>query len=55
MGPCQGRQCNYTVTHVLAAVECRTMPDVGLYRVRPPLKPVTLSELAALDTTDAES
>ncbi|PWC31054.1 NAD(P)/FAD-dependent oxidoreductase [Azospirillum sp. TSO35-2] len=52
MGPCQGRQCNYTVAHVLAATEGRTVPDVGLYRVRPPWKPVTLSELAALDTTD---
>ncbi|WP_377805747.1 NAD(P)/FAD-dependent oxidoreductase [Azospirillum sp. A29] len=54
MGPCQGRQCNYTVAHVLAAAEGRAVPDVGLYRVRPPLKPVTLSELAALDTAEAE-
>lgn len=54
MGPCQGRQCNYTVAHVLAAAEGRAAPDVGLYRVRPPLKPLTLSELAALDTADAE-
>ena len=53
MGPCQGRQCNYTVAHVLAAAEGRKVPDVGLYRVRPPLKPITLGELAALDTTDA--
>lgn len=49
MGPCQGRQCNYTIAHVLAAAEGRDMSDVGLYRVRPPFKPVTLSELAALD------
>lgn len=53
MGPCQGRQCNYTVAHVLAAAEGRKVPDVGLYRVRPPLKPITLGELAALDTMDA--
>lgn len=54
MGPCQGRQCNYTIAHVLAAAEGRVVPDVGLYRVRPPLKPLTLSELAGLDTADAE-
>ncbi len=55
MGPCQGRQCGYTVAHILAAAEGRSVPDVGLYRVRPPLKPVTLGELAALDTMDALS
>ncbi len=55
MGPCQGRQCSYTIAHVLAAAEGRAVPDVGLYRVRPPLKPLTLGELAALDTTDAAS
>lgn len=53
MGPCQGRQCSYTVAHVLAAAEGRSVPDVGLYRARPPLKPVTLGELAALDTMDS--
>lgn len=49
MGPCQGRQCGYTVTRVLAAAEGRPAGDVGFYRVRPPLKPVTLGELASLD------
>ncbi len=52
MGPCQGRQCGYTIARVLADAEGRAAPDVGLYRVRPPLKPVTLSELAALDIQD---
>lgn len=55
MGPCQGRQCNYTIAHVLAAADGRVVPDVGLYRVRPPFKPVTLDELAALDAVDAAS
>ena len=55
MGPCQGRQCAYTIAHVLAAAEGRKVPDVGLFRVRPPLKPVTLSELAALDSADVTS
>lgn len=52
MGPCQGRQCGYTIARVLAAAEGRTVPNVGLYRVRPPLKPVTLGELATLDSAD---
>jgi hypothetical protein len=49
MGPCQGRQCGYTVTRIRAAAEKRAPADVGFYRVRPPLKPVTLGELAALE------
>lgn len=53
MGPCQGRQCNYTIAHVLADAEGRAVPDLGLYRVRPPFKPVTLGELAALNSADA--
>jgi hypothetical protein len=48
MGPCQGRQCGYTVTRILAAAENRPAAEVGFYRVRPPLKPITLGELASL-------
>ena len=48
MGPCQGRQCGYTVTRILAAEQGRTPAEVGFYRIRPPLKPVTLGELASL-------
>jgi NADPH-dependent 2,4-dienoyl-CoA reductase/sulfur reductase-like enzyme len=50
MGPCQGRQCGYTVTRILAEAEGRPAAEVGFYRVRPPLKPITLGELAALAT-----
>lgn len=49
MGPCQGRQCGYTMAHILAAAQGRPVGDVGFYRIRPPLKPVTLGELASLD------
>jgi NADPH-dependent 2,4-dienoyl-CoA reductase/sulfur reductase-like enzyme len=46
MGPCQGRLCGLTVTELLA--EARGVPpaEVGYYRIRPPIKPVTLGELA---------
>lgn len=49
MGPCQGRQCGYTVSHILAAAHGKPVAQVGFYRIRPPLKPLTLGELASLD------
>lgn len=49
MGPCQGRQCGYTMAHIVAAAQSRSVEEVGFYRIRPPLKPVTLGELASLD------
>ncbi|AWV05621.1 FAD/NAD(P)-binding oxidoreductase (plasmid) [Burkholderia sp. JP2-270] len=48
MGPCQGRQCGYTVANLLASTQCRSVADVGFQRVRPPLKPVTLAEISSL-------
>ena len=50
MGPCQGRQCGYTVAHILAQVHHKPVEEVGFYRIRPPLKPLTLGELASLDS-----
>jgi NADPH-dependent 2,4-dienoyl-CoA reductase/sulfur reductase-like enzyme len=46
MGPCQGRLCGLTVTEVIA--DARSVPPetVGYYRIRPPIKPLTLGELA---------
>ena len=49
MGPCQGRQCGYTITRLLAEASGRKPGDVGFYRARPPLKPITLGELASLE------
>ncbi|VWB10626.1 BFD/(2Fe-2S)-binding domain-containing protein [Burkholderia aenigmatica] len=46
MGPCQGRMCGLTVTEVIADAR-NVAPDVvGYYRIRPPIKPLTLGELA---------
>jgi NADPH-dependent 2,4-dienoyl-CoA reductase/sulfur reductase-like enzyme len=46
MGPCQGRMCGLTVTELIA--DARKVPpaSVGYYRIRPPIKPLTLGELA---------
>lgn len=55
MGPCQGRQCGYTVSHILAAQQKRHVAEVGFYRIRSPLKPVTLAELASLNIGQEEA
>lgn len=46
MGPCQGRLCGLTVTELIAQGRGVTPQEVGYYRIRPPIKPVTLGELA---------
>ena len=48
MGPCQGRYCGNIVTEILAAQHNLTHDEVGAYRIRSPVKPVTLQELASL-------
>jgi len=54
MGPCQGRLCGLTVTELIAAQRQSTPDEVGYYRLRPPVKPITLGELASLPKTEAE-
>lgn len=54
MGPCQGRLCGLTVTELIAEERGRTPDDVGYYRLRPPVKPITLAELASLPISEAE-
>lgn len=46
MGPCQGRLCGLTVTEVLAQARGVSPGEVGYYRIRPPIKPITLAQLA---------
>ncbi len=53
MGPCQGRLCGLTVSEIIASETARPMAEVGYYRIRPPIKPVTLGELAALHDDQA--
>lgn len=54
MGPCQGRLCGLTVTELIAAERKTTHDEVGYYRLRPPVKPITLAELASLPISEAE-
>lgn len=53
MGPCQGRYCGLTVTALLAEANGQTPDETGYYRIRPPIKPVTLGELAAMEDPSA--
>jgi NADPH-dependent 2,4-dienoyl-CoA reductase/sulfur reductase-like enzyme len=46
MGPCQGRLCGLTVTEVIADARKVSPATVGYYRIRPPIKPLALGELA---------
>jgi NADPH-dependent 2,4-dienoyl-CoA reductase/sulfur reductase-like enzyme/bacterioferritin-associated ferredoxin len=54
MGPCQGRLCGLTVTELIAVQRKSTPEEVGYYRLRPPVKPITLAELASLPISEAE-
>ena len=48
MGPCQGRLCGLTVVELIAESRGVPVPEVGYYRIRSPIKPVTVGELAGL-------
>lgn len=49
MGRCQGRFCGLTVSEMIADQTGLSVDEVGYYRLRPPVKPVTLEQLASLD------
>jgi NADPH-dependent 2,4-dienoyl-CoA reductase/sulfur reductase-like enzyme len=53
MGPCQGRLCGLTVTEMIARVQGKTPAQTGYYRIRAPIKPVTVDELASLSEETA--
>ncbi len=53
MGPCQSRQCGLTLTEMIADERGLPPAQIGGLRLRPPVKPVTLAELAALPKTEA--
>lgn len=54
MGPCQGRLCGLTVSETIADARNVSTESVGYYRLRAPVKPITLAELATLEKTDTE-
>ncbi|MGA0098572.1 MAG: FAD-dependent oxidoreductase [Steroidobacteraceae bacterium] len=48
MGPCQGRFCGSTISEMIALRREMPLAEVGYFRLRPPLKPISLGEMAAL-------
>ena len=51
MGPCQGRMCGTLVSEIFAERLHARVATVDHYRIRPPIKPLTVGELAALEGT----
>ena len=52
MGPCQGRFCGLTVSEMIARARGTTPAEVGAFRQRFPIRPITLGELASLPADD---
>jgi len=48
MGPCQGRMCGLTAAKILADERGVDVSEIDYMRIRAPIKPVTLQELADL-------
>ncbi len=54
MGPCQGRMCGPTITETIAQERGVHPSEIGYFRLRTPVKPITLGEFAALRKTEAD-
>ena len=52
MGPCQGRLCGGVVSQILSERLGRQVDEIGSYRIRPPLKPVTIQAIANYSDPD---
>ncbi|MCT4626521.1 FAD-dependent oxidoreductase [Halodesulfovibrio sp.] len=53
MGPCQGRMCGSAINEILAEELSSTPDEVGYLTIRPPLKGISLGEIAAMKFTEA--
>ena len=53
MGPCQGRMCVTVVSEMFAERRHAGVGTVGHCRIRPPIRPLTVGELATLEGTGA--
>jgi NADPH-dependent 2,4-dienoyl-CoA reductase/sulfur reductase-like enzyme len=54
MGPCQGRLCALTIVETLADAHGTTPAAIGPMRVRSPVKPISVAEIASIDSTEEE-
>ncbi|MCK4206930.1 FAD-dependent oxidoreductase [Brucella pituitosa] len=53
MGPCQGRQCGSSVIELIAEQRGVAVHEVGHLRLRMPIKPITLGEIASMPQSQA--
>ncbi len=54
MGPCQGRFCGLTATEIIAQERAQSVPQTGILRQRPVVKPLPLGQLAAMTCQPSE-
>ncbi len=52
MGPCQARMCGLTVSEIIAEYRNEDVSKVGYPRIRPPIKPISVDQLADLELVD---
>jgi thioredoxin reductase/bacterioferritin-associated ferredoxin len=52
MGPCQARMCGLTINAIIAAETAASPESVGYMRLRAPVKPITVAQMAALAPPD---
>ncbi|WP_343563553.1 FAD/NAD(P)-dependent oxidoreductase [Kiloniella sp. b19] len=55
MGPCQGRQCGHTVSELLARWQNKPVAGVGYYRLRSPLRLLSLQEFSNFNLVKPKS
>ena len=46
MGPCMGRKCALTVSQLMADARGVSVDEIGHYRIRPPIRPITIGQFA---------
>ena len=54
MGPCQGRMCSSAVLELIVAGSGKKPETIRQHRLRPPVKPVNLMEMANAEIEDAD-
>ena len=47
-----GRECAATVSQLIAGYHGLRIEDVGCYRIRPPVRPITVGQLADAEIDD---
>ena len=49
MGYCQARMCGLTVSEIIAEVKIVSAEEIGYFKVRSTIRPITLGQIAEID------